>query len=109
MAETSSNAANRRRKLKEKVGAEVWDRYMTSVKRGLLTQEEAEQAMQVVRKKAVTKKNRERKANGPQPKSNHEKRRERAQRRASEDWSERKHPTGHRVHHRREYPDGNPQ
>lgn len=94
-----SDDKERLKKLKSKVGPEVWDRYMTSVKRGLLSQKEAEAAMLVERKKSVTKKNRERKAKGPRPKSNRTKRREHAQRVAEEAWAERKHATGHRAHH----------
>lgn len=97
MAESSDRAAIRRKKLKEKVGPEIWQKYMTSVERGLLNQKEADAAMLVEHKKAVTTRNRVRKAKGPRPKSNRTKRREHAEKVAAQEWASRKHATGHRA------------
>lgn len=88
----------RRKKLKEKVGDVIWYRYTRSVERGLLTQKEADAAMLVEHQKAVTKANRERKANGPRPKSKHTRHREHAEKMAEQKWAERKHTSGHRAH-----------
>lgn len=96
----ANNSDMHLKKLKSKVGPEVWDRYMTSVKRGLLTQKEAEAAMLVERKKSVTKKNRERKANGPRPKSNRTKRREHAIKREMAEQAVKRPRTGHHSHYR---------
>lgn len=96
----ATRAKIRRKKLKIKVGDEIWDRYQRSVKNGILTQKEADAAMLVEHKKAVTKKNRERKAKGPKPKSKKVLHREHAQKRAAKEWEDRKHPTGHRARRR---------
>ncbi|MDT6980191.1 hypothetical protein [Levilactobacillus zymae] len=93
----ATRAKIRRKKFKAKVGDEIWDRYARSVKNGILTQKEADAAMLVEHKKAVTKKNRERKAKGPKPKSKKVLHREHAQKRAAKEWAERKHATGHRA------------
>lgn len=105
MPNSSSPAARQRQKLKAKVGPEIWDRYMQSVERGILTQKEADAAMLVEHQKAVTKANRERKAKGPRPKSKRQRRKEHAEKQAAKDWDSRKHATGHRARKRLDYDD----
>lgn len=101
----AERAALRRKKLQKKVGQGVWERYAESVKKGLLTQAEAEAAMKVVRHKEVTQANRARKANGPRPKSNRQRRKEHAEKLAAQDWASRRHTNGHRARRRIDYDD----